>query len=204
MSFFSQVIVPRLCDLLLNKSLLVRHRRGLLAGAYGDVLEVGFGTGLNLPYYPGGVHKLTAVDPNPGMHRLAQKRINQRGIEVDQQVLGGERLPFEDGRFDCAVSTFTLCSIEDVAQALREVYRVLKSGGKFLFLEHGLSPEPKVQKWQRRLNWLQVRLANGCHLDRDMKALVAARPFPPVEVEEFYLERTPRTHGYLYRGVATK
>ena len=204
MRFFSQVIVPRLCDFLLNKSLLVRHRRELLASANGDVLEIGFGTGLNLPYFPERVHKLTAVDPNPGMHRLAQKRIKQRGIEVDQHVLGGERLPFEDNRFDCAVSTFTLCSIEEVAQALREVYRVLKSGGKFLFLEHGLSPEPRVQKWQRRLNWLQVRLANGCHLDRDMKALVAARPFASVEVEEFYLERTPRTHGYLYRGIATK
>jgi len=183
---------------------LVRHRRDLLTSAYGDVLEIGFGTGLNLPYYPERVHKLTAVDPNPGMHRLAQKRINQRGIKVDQQVLGGERLPFEDGHFDCAVSTFTLCSIGDVAQALREVYRVLKSGGTFLFLEHGLSREPGVQKWQRRLNWLQVRLANGCHLDRDMKALVAARPFASVKVEEFYLERTPKTHGYLYQGTAVK
>jgi ubiquinone/menaquinone biosynthesis C-methylase UbiE len=204
MSFFSQVIVPRLCDLLLNQSLLARHRRALLAHAHGDVLEIGFGTGLNLPHYPERVHRVTAVDPNPGMHRLAQKRIKQRGIEVDQHVLKGERLPFEDGRFDCAVSTFTLCSIEEVAQALREVYRVLKGGGTFLFLEHGLSPEPQVQKWQRRLNGLQVRLANGCHLDRDVKALVAAQPFASVEVEEFYLERTPRTHGYLYLGVATK
>jgi ubiquinone/menaquinone biosynthesis C-methylase UbiE len=204
MSFFSQVIVPRLCDLLLNKSLLVRHRRELLAHAHGDVLEIGFGTGLNLPYYPERVHKLTAVDPNPGMHRLAEKRIKRGRIKVDQRVLGGERLPFEDGRFDCAVSTFTLCSIEDVARALLEVYRVLKPGGTFLFLEHGLSREPGVQKWQRRLNWLQVRLANGCHLDRDTKALVAAQPFASVEVEEFYLERTPETHGYLYRGVATK
>jgi ubiquinone/menaquinone biosynthesis C-methylase UbiE len=204
MRFFSQVIVPRLCDFLLNKSLLVRHRRELLAGACGDALEIGFGTGLNLPYCPDRTHKLTAVDPNPGMHRLARKRVKQRGIEVDQHVLGGERLPFEDNRFDCAVSTFTLCSIGDVGQALAEAYRVLKGGGKFLFLEHGLSPEPRVQKWQRRLNWLQVRLANGCHLDRDMKALVAARPFASAEVEEFYLERTPRTHGYLYRGVATK
>jgi ubiquinone/menaquinone biosynthesis C-methylase UbiE len=203
MSFLSQVIVPHLCDLLLNKSLLARHRRHLLAGAHGDVVEIGFGTGLNLPYYPKRVHKVTAVDPNPGMHRLAQKRIKQTGIEVDPQVLGGERLPFEDSCFDCAVSTFTLCSIEDVAQALREVYRVLKGGGKFLFLEHGLSPEPSVQKWQRRLNWLQVRLANGCHLDRNINALVAAQRFASVEVEEFYLDRTPRTHGYLYRGTAT-
>lgn len=82
--------------------------------------------------------------------------------------------------------------------------RVLKPGGKFLFLEHGLSPEPGVQKWQRRLNWLEMRLADGCRLERDIKALVAAQPFSSVEVEEFYLQGTPKTHGYLYRGVATK
>jgi len=204
MTFLSQVVVPRLCDFLLNKSSLARHRRPLLATAHGDVMEIGFGTGLNLPYYPKGVHRLAAVDPNPGMHRLAQKRIKQTAIAVDQHVLSGEGLPFEDNRFDCAVSTFTLCSIGDVAQALREVYRVLKSGGTFLFLEHGLSPEPSVRKWQRRLNWLQVRLANGCHLDRNMKTLVASQPFASVDVKEFYLERTPKTHGYLYRGIATK
>jgi ubiquinone/menaquinone biosynthesis C-methylase UbiE len=151
MRFFSQVIVARLCDFLLNKSFLTRHRRELLAAAYGDVVVIGFGTGLNLPYYPARVRNLTAVDPNPGMQQLAQKRIKQAAIEVDQHVLSGERLPFEDRRFDCAVSTFTLCSIEDVAQALREVYRVLIPGDTFLFLEHGLSPEPGVQKWQRRL-----------------------------------------------------
>jgi ubiquinone/menaquinone biosynthesis C-methylase UbiE len=202
--FFAQVIFPRLCDLVLNKSFVARHRRELLGSAQGEVLEIGFGTGLNLPYYPREVHKLTAVDPNPGMHRLARKRIKGARIEVDQQVLNSERLPFEDSRFDCAVSTFTLCSIDDVAQALGEVYRVLKRGARFLFLEHGLSPEPQVQKWQRRLNWLQMRLADGCHLDRNMKALVAAQPFVSVQVEELDLERTPRTHGHLYRGIATK
>ena len=119
-------------------------------------------------------------------------------------MLGGERLPFEDGTFDCTVSTFTLCSIERVDQAVREVYRVLKPGGKLLLLEHGLSPEPQVQKWQRRLNWLQMRLAGRCHLDRDMRALVSAQPFASVQVDEFYIEKTPRTHGYLYRGMATK
>jgi len=204
MGFYAQVIVPLLCDFGLDQPFVASYRRALLALASGNILEIGFGTGLNLPYYPERVHKLTAVDPNPGMHRLVQKRIKQTGIEVDQQILGGERLLFEDSRFDCAVSTFTLCSIEDVAQALREVYRVLKSGDMFLFLEHGLSPEPSVQRWQRRLNWLQVRLANGCHLDRNIKVLVAAQPFVSVEVEEFYLERTPKTHGYLYRGIATK
>ena len=115
MGFFSQVIVPRLCDFFLNKPLLARQRRALLATAHGDVVEIGFGTGLNLPYYPTQVRKLTTVDPNPGMHRLAQRRVKQTGIEVDQRLLSGERLPFEGHRFDCAVSTFTLCSIEDVS-----------------------------------------------------------------------------------------
>ena len=201
---YSQVIFPRLCDLLLNWPLVARHRRQLLAHAQGDVLEIGFGTGLNLPHYPAQVHKITTVDPNAGMHRLAQRRVKKTGIEVDQRVLSGERLPFEGDRFDCAVSTFTLCSIEDVSQALGEVYRVLKPAGKFLFLEHGFSPEPNVQKWQRRLNWLEMRLADGCRLDRNMKALISAQPFSAVDVEEFYLEKTPKTHGYLYRGSARK
>ena len=135
-----------------------RYRRELLAQARGEILEIGFGTGLNLPLYPPQVHKITAVDPNKGMLRRAQKRIQQAGIEVDQKVLDGERLPFADSMFDCVVSTWTLCSIERVDQSLREVYRVLKAGGQFLFLEHGLSPDPSVQKWQRHLNWLQMHL----------------------------------------------
>ena len=204
MGFYSEVIFPRLCDLLMDRPFVAKHRQRLLATAHGDVLEVGFGTGLNLPHYPAQVRKITTVDPNAGMNRLAQQRIRRSKIEVDQRVLSGERLPFEDNRFDCAVSTFTLCSIEDVGQALSEMYRVLKPGGKFLFLEHGVSPEPSVQKWQRRLNWLEMRLADGCHLDRNMKELVAAQPFSSVEVQEFYLERTPKTHGYLFRGIATK
>jgi ubiquinone/menaquinone biosynthesis C-methylase UbiE len=138
------------------------------------------------------------------MDRRARRRIKQAGVEIDRRVLGGERLPFEDATFDCIVSTFTLCSIEQVDQALREVYRVLKPGGKLLLLEHGLSPDPKVQKWQHRLNWLQVRLAGGCHLDRDMRALVTAQPFASVQMDEFYMEKTAKTHGYMYRGVATK
>jgi ubiquinone/menaquinone biosynthesis C-methylase UbiE len=204
MGFFSQVIVPLLCDFGLDRPFVARYRRELLARAGGNVLEIGFGTGLNLPHYPPHVRKVTAVDPNVGMYRKARRRVEQAGIEVDRRVLGGERLPFEDGTFDCVVSTFTLCSIQDVAQAVREVYRVLKAGGKFLFLEHGLSPQLNVRKWQHRLNWLQMRLAGGCHLDRDVRALVTAQPFASVEIDEFYIEKTPRTHGYMYRGVATK
>lgn len=204
MGFYAQVIVPLLCDFGLDQPFVARHRRELLARASGDILEIGFGTGLNLSCYPRHVRKLTAVDPSAGMYRRARRRIGQAGVEVDRRLLGGERLPFEGGAFDCVVSTFTLCSIEQVGRALREVFRVLRPGGKLLLLEHGLSPEPKVRRWQRRLNGLQMRLAGGCHLDRDMRALVTAQPFASVQMDEFYLEKAPRTHGYLYRGVATK
>src|SRR5262249_46958670 len=144
------------------------------------------------------------VDLNVGMYRLARKRVKKTGIEVDQRVLGSERLSFEEGTFDCVVSTFTLCSIANVAQAVGEVHRGLKGGGKFLFLEHGFSAQANAQKWQLRLNWLQMRLAGGCHLDRDMRALVTAQPFASVKLDEFYIEKTPKTHGYMYQGIATK
>jgi SAM-dependent methyltransferase len=204
MGLYRRAIFPWLCDLLLDRPFVARYRRELLAQAGGDVLEIGVGTGLNLPHYPEHVRRITAVEPNVGMQRRARRRARQAGIAVDQRVGRGERLPFPDSRFDCVVSTFTLCSIDDVGGALAEVYRVLRPGGRFLFLEHGLSPDPAVLQRQRRLNRLQSWLGDGCRLDRDVKGLVAAQPFGSVEVREFDLEKTPRTHGHLYRGVAAR
>jgi ubiquinone/menaquinone biosynthesis C-methylase UbiE len=202
--FYSCFIFPCVCDFLLNNPFVIERRRQLLDGARGETLEIGLGTGLNLPHYPKSIRKITAVDPNPGMHRVAQRRIKQTGIDLDHRQVSGEQLPFEDNSFDCVVSTFTLCSIQRVEQALREVHRVLRPGSPFLFLEHGLSPEPSVQRWQRRLDWLEQRLADGCHLDRNIQELVAAQPFSSVSANKSYLERTPKTHGYLYQGTATK
>jgi ubiquinone/menaquinone biosynthesis C-methylase UbiE len=162
------------------------------------------GTGLNLPHYPDHVRKITTADPNPGMNKRLQRRIDQTGIEVDKHVLGSEELPFNSGTFDCVVSTITLCSIPSVEQALEELYRVLKPGGRMLYLEHGASPDPKVCKWQRRLNWVQGKIGDGCRLDLDVRGLLATQPFGAVEIDNFYMERTPRTHGYMYRGVAVK
>jgi ubiquinone/menaquinone biosynthesis C-methylase UbiE len=204
MSFYAQVVFPWLCDLLLGQPLVARYRRELLATVHGDILEIGFGTGLNLPHHPPGVRRITAVDANAGMSRRAARRIERSGIEVEQGVLDCRQLPFADNAFDCVVSTFTLCSIEQVHDAVGEVYRVLKRGGRFLSMEHGLSPERGVQQWQRRLNWLEMRLAGGCRLDRDIKGLIAGQPFASVEIRESYLERTLRTHGFLSRGVARK
>jgi ubiquinone/menaquinone biosynthesis C-methylase UbiE len=188
----------------LDQPFVAEHRHELLSQTNGEILEIGFGTGLNLPHYPEKVRKITVVDPNAGMHRRSERRIKQSGIEVDHRLISGEQLPFDNGTFDCVVSTFTLCSIEDVGRAVGEVYRVLRPGGRFLFLEHGLSPDPNVQKWQHRLNWLQRNLADNCNLDRNVRELVSSQPFSSVEASEFYLERTPRTHGYVYQGVAAK
>jgi SAM-dependent methyltransferase len=138
------------------------------------------------------------------MDRLAGRRVAGSGIAVDQRSRRGEELPFSDATFDCVVSTWTLCSIPEVGRALGEIYRVLKSGGRFLFLEHGLSDRPGVQRWQRRLNPIQRIVGDGCRLDLDVEAVVRSQPFQDVAVERFELERLPRTHGSMYRGIATR
>ncbi|HEY2415757.1 MAG TPA: class I SAM-dependent methyltransferase [Pirellulaceae bacterium] len=204
MGFYSQVIFPRICDYLLGQPFIGGYRKELLASAEGRILEIGFGTGLNLPHYPESVRRISTVDPNAGMHRLALRRIEQTGIEVDHHRLRGEALPFADGTLDCVVSTFTLCSVADPCQATSEIFRVLRPRGRFLFLEHGLSPEAAVQKWQRRMSWLQSLLGDGCKLDRNIKELVATQPYSAIDSREQYLEKMPKISGYVYRGMATK
>jgi ubiquinone/menaquinone biosynthesis C-methylase UbiE len=136
-AFYSQVVFPRLCDFLLDRPPIAVQRRELLAEARGSVLEIGFGSGLNLPHYPGSVRELTTVDPSSGMHRLAQRRLRRaseqlrRQMRVDQRTLSGEDLPFADATFDVVVSTFTLCTIDDVSQALAEAFRVLRPAAGF-------------------------------------------------------------------------
>jgi ubiquinone/menaquinone biosynthesis C-methylase UbiE len=203
MGFYSEVVYPRLCDLFLDRPYLARYRRELLAEASGEVLEIGVGTGLNLPHYPPRVRRIVTIEPNPAMSTRLARRAKEAGIEVDARLDRGEALPFEEAAFDCVVTTLTLCSIADVDQAAREMYRVLKPGGRFLFFEHGLSPEPQVARRQRRWNWLQRRLAK-CRLDLDVRELLASQPFRSLEVDNFYLEKSPKTHGYIYRGVAIK
>lgn len=204
MGFYSRTIFPWLCDLALDKPFVAEHRRQLLSQVSGEILEIGFGTGLNLSCYPKEVRKISVVDPNPGMHRRAQRRLRKTDIEVDMRLLGSEELPFEEATFDCVVSTFTLCSIQQVERALAEVFRVLKPEGRFLVLEHGFSNDPEIQKWQRWLNGPQQVFGDNCRLVRNIRELVAKQPFRSVELDEFYLEKTPKTHGYTYCGVAIK
>ena len=204
MGFYSKVIFPRFYDCLMDKPFWGKYRKEQLANVDGDILEIGVGTGLNLPHYPAHVRRIVTVDPNPGMNKRLQRRIDQSGIEVDKRILSSEVLPFDDDVFDCVVSTITLCSISKVEQAMAELFRVLKRGGRILFLEHGISPDANVAKWQRRLNGFQRLFADGCTLTLDMPELLSTQPFGSVEVDNFYMEETPRTHGYMYRGVAIK
>jgi len=203
MGFYSQRILPYLLDWSLSDPTIAQYRQEVLANVTGEVLEIGFGTGLNLSYYPESIEKLVAIDANPGVHILAQKRIQKSHITVDHRVLNGENLPMADNTFDSVVSTWTLCSIAKVEQALQEIYRVLKPGGKFFFVEHGLSNEPQVQIWQNRLTPIQKVIADGCHFNRNIRQLVE-KQFDMVTLKEFYAEKTPKFVGYLYQGVATK
>jgi ubiquinone/menaquinone biosynthesis C-methylase UbiE len=187
----------------MSDSSLSKYRQEVLADVQGEVLEIGFGTGLNLSYYPEHLHKLIAIDANPGVNALAQKRLQASSITVDYRVLNGENLPMADKTFDSVVSTWTLCSIANVEQALKEIYRVLKPGGRFFFVEHGLSNEPQIQVWQNRLTPLQKVIADGCHFNRNIRQLIENQ-FNTLTLEEFYADSMPKITGYLYKGVATK
>jgi ubiquinone/menaquinone biosynthesis C-methylase UbiE len=204
MNIYSRLIFPTLIDRVMSGADFANYRREILADATGEVLEIGFGTGLNLAYYPSDkIQKITTIDVNPGMNQLAQKRIAISPIEVDYQVLNGEKLPMADATFDTVVSTWTLCSIKDVEPAIAEIYRVLKPGGKFIFIEHGLSREPQIQTWQHRLTPIQRIIADGCHLDRAIKSLISNQ-FANLDIKEFYAPNKPKIGGYFYQGIAIK
>jgi ubiquinone/menaquinone biosynthesis C-methylase UbiE len=203
MGFYSRRILPYLLDWAMSDQNLAKYRQEVLADVQGEVLEIGFGTGLNLSYYPENIHKIIAIDANPGVNALAQKRLQASSITVDYRVLNGENLPMADKTFDSVVSTWTLCSIANVEQALKEIYRVLKPGGRFFFVEHGLSNQSPIQVWQNRLTPLQKIIADGCHFNRDIRQLVENQ-FDTVTLEEFYADKMPKIAGYLYKGVASK
>lgn len=204
MGFYSNILFPWGMNLLMSGEPFDSQRKRVLAEVSGEILEIGFGSGLNIPHYPLDTCKLIAVDPNPGMRRYAEPRIAASPIKVKRCELSGEALPMEDMSFNTVVSTWTLCSIENIEQALAEIYRVLKPSGQFIFLEHGLSNEPKVQRWQHRLNPVQKLIGDGCNLNRDFHALIEQVGFSSLVVENFYLDKTPRLLGYMYRGIAVK
>lgn len=202
MSIYEDHILPRLIDLACGMPELAPLREKLVSQAHGTVLEIGFGSGLNLPYVSERVERVLAVDPSATGRKLARKRIAAAPCPVEPIGVDAARIDAATHSADCALSTFTLCSIDDVQSALCEVRRILKPGGSFLFLEHGRAPDPRILRWQNRLNGLQRRLCGGCRLNRDIAALVRGAGFELREIEQGYAPDLPRTHGYLYSGIA--
>ncbi len=206
MGMWRNQVVPRATDLLLDTVEVRRLRQEALAGAFGEVVEVGFGSGLNLASYPPAVTKVLAVEPSKVALRLAARRISSRRVPVELVGLDAQELALESSSVACAVSTFTLCTVPSPSRTLEELLRVLEPGGTFHFLEHGLSPVAGVARWQRRLNPLQRRLGGGCQLDRPIDRLVREAGFLLRELrfEQMGGPRALQPFGYLYLGVATK
>ena len=191
-------------DMVLSTGEFTDLRKSLLAEVSGDVFEIGFGTGLNLPHYPSTVKRITTVDPNPGAHKLAERRIAQSAIEVVHLPLSGEHLDIPDESFSSVVCTFTLCSIPNVDAATSEMRRILRTGGRMFFIEHGLSDDPRIQWWQHKLNPLNKIIGDGCHLDRIPTTTITGSGLRIERLDTFYLKKAPKYGGFIYRGVAVK
>ena len=201
-SWYERHILPYLIDLACGIEPVRQQRDKIVPRAEGRILEIGIGTGLNMCHYDRAkVGKITGLDPAVQMHRLALKRIAQAGLDVDLVGLSAERIPLDDASFDCVVITYTLCSITDPGAALNEMRRVLKPGGRLLFCEHGLAPDESVRRWQDRLTPYWKKIGGGCHLNRDIAALIAEAGFACRDLQTMYLPG-PRPLTYNYWGEA--
>lgn len=194
-------VLPGLTHLAMRQDQLLPYRRRAVVGLHGRVLEIGIGSGLNLALYPGDVHQVVGVDPSPELLRRAAR--NPHGAMPAPEMIEGvaEALPLEDRSVDCALATWTLCSVSEPETALAEIRRVLKPGGVFRFVEHGLAPEPRVRRWQRWLTPAWRRCAGNCHLDRPTGALVERSGFRLGRLETGYA-RGPKPMVFMYEGLA--
>jgi len=201
MGFYDRLVLPRLIDFAMKDKRAAERRAVLVPQAAGAVLELGIGSGLNLSYYGPAVERVYGVDPSPELLARARARAQRLSLPVDLACRSAEALPWPDESVDTVVTTWTLCSIPDAHQALREAKRMLRPEGRLLFVEHGLSPDPRVEAWQRRINPLWRRFAGGCNLDRRIDELIRSAGFEIAQLETGYLSG-PRPFTYTYQGLA--
>ncbi|MCZ7566116.1 MAG: class I SAM-dependent methyltransferase [Burkholderiales bacterium] len=202
-SFYARWILPPLIDLAMRNREATRFRAELVPQARGQVLEIGIGSGLNLPHYGPAVERLYGLDPSARLLALARKRSRAGEFPVEFLERSAEAIPLADRSVDTVVCTFTLCSVPDPGAALNEMRRVLRADGTLLYAEHGLAPEPAVQRWQRRLNRYWRPLSGGCNMDRKMDALIAAAGFRMSEASAGYV-KGPRVLAYVFAGRAER
>ncbi|MGW4773777.1 class I SAM-dependent methyltransferase [Nocardia sp. NPDC004278] len=201
MGIYSDQVVPRLVNRACGARFNNPQRKRACAGLHGRVMEIGFGSGLNIPFYPASVESVSAVEPADLGWQLAGKRLAKATVPVERAGLDGQSLPFANKSFDSVLSTWTMCTIPDIAAALAEVRRVLVPGGTLHFVEHGLAPNLSVQVWQHRLNPIQKAIAGGCNLDRNIRGLVEDAGFEIRDLDEFYADG-PKFIAALSLGVA--
>jgi SAM-dependent methyltransferase len=192
MGFYGDQALPRILHAVGGMKAVVPLRERVCSGLEGDVVEIGFGSGPNVPFYPSSVRRVAAVEPADVGWKLAAERLRASSIPVERSGLDGQSLPFDDDSFDTALSTWTMCSIPDIERALAEVRRVLKPGGTLCFVEHGLAPDERVRRWQHRLEPLQKRLFGGCHLTREIPELLRDAGFEIIELDVFYEDGSPK------------
>ena len=203
MGIYERLVLPRLLDLAMRNSRLAPYRERVIGAAQGRVLEIGVGSGLNLPLYGKVVDSLWAIDPSPELLWLAGTEAARAPAPVSLIRASAEQLPFADAAFDTLVMTWTLCSIPNPDAALAEMRRVLRPGGRLLFVEHGLSLEPRIAGWQHWLTPCWKRIGGGCHLDRKMDDLIRAAGFRVDALETVYM-KGPKPWTFMYRGIATR
>jgi len=204
MKFYSEYIFPRLMDWVMSGEVFQRLRSELLKDARGEVLEIGFGTGLNLPHYSRNISRLSIVDPARMLTDKVRKRMAQIPFPIHVEHSTAEALPYPDRKFDSVVSTWTLCTILDAKKALREIRRVLKPTGTFFFLEHGRSDNARIAVWQDRLNPIQNIFGGGCNLNRRIDQLITESGLQIRHLDRFKMEHVPRIAAEMYRGQAAR
>ena len=202
MSFYGDQILPRVQDKVMARKPNRAVRARVCAGMAGEVVEVGFGTGLNARYYPVEVTKIVAIEPSRVCMRIAEPRIARTPVAVEYGGLTGEHLDLPSAEFDAVLSTWTLCTITNLEAALAEMRRVLKPGGSLHFVEHGHAPDEKVARWQARLEPMNKRLAGGCHLTRHIAEDIERAGFEIDKIDTYYFNGEPKPMGYTYEGRA--